>query len=562
MPSAWSIRIRPSSRFRHHGKEEGLKEDNSNFLDARTIVAVAVTVFAFVGWQSYLQKKYPDAYKKKQAAVSTNPTVPVTEPAVTTLSRSKDVQPTSTGSESGASAQEEVVPFQSEFLSFGLSSKGMGLRDLQVPRYKDRKGEVVTLGRAESSYTTLETRLLGRPEPLDFKIERVNPNLFIGHASVGNLKVTKTLELIPEKYLMLVRVAVTGQDSRFVGLSTALTEAVELSEKGDSLLLPQLEKQEYYIETAETHDRVAFTKDDVSKSWTRVKLASLGSQYFTQAIMDKSPVMPEAKAEVSHKNAGAQLILQYPVLNPGQDFTLEYSAYVGPKSFGLLHQIDPKLSAVVDFGFFSWIARYIFELLHWFYGLVGNWGIAIICLTLVVRLCVLPFNVYSYKSMKSMQSIQPQIQALRERYKDDQQTQQVEMMKLMRENKVNPLGGCLPILLQFPIFIALYQVLGHSIELYQAPFGLWIHDLSLKDPYYILPVLMGITMFIQQKTTPNASMDPAQAKVLMMMPLIFTGFMLSLPSGLTLYMLVGAVFSVAQQTYFMKSKGPLPVRST
>jgi YidC/Oxa1 family membrane protein insertase len=155
--------------------------------------------------------------------------------------------------------------------------------------------------------------------------------------------------------------------------------------------------------------------------------------------------------------------------------------------------------------------------------------------------------------MKAMQAIQPQIQALKEKYKDDQQKQQQEMMTLMRENKVNPVGGCLPAILQFPIFIALYQVLGNSIELYQAPFGLWITDLSLKDPYYILPVVMGITMFVQQKITPN-TMDPAQAKVLQFMPLIFTFFMISLPSGLTLYMLVGAVFSVVQQMYFMRDK--------
>ncbi len=147
-----------------------------------------------------------------------------------------------------------------------------------------------------------------------------------------------------------------------------------------------------------------------------------------------------------------------------------------------------------------------------------------------------------------------QIAALRERFKDDQQKQQQEIMALMREQKVNPVGGCLPVLLQFPIFIALYQVLGNSIELYQAPFMLWIHDLSLKDPFYILPVLMGITMFFQQKLTPNPTMDPAQAKILLYMPLIFTVFMVGLPSGLTLYMWVGAVFSVLQQLYFMRDQ--------
>ncbi|NJL23941.1 MAG: membrane protein insertase YidC [Calothrix sp. SM1_5_4] len=364
------------------------------------------------------------------------------------------------------------------------------------------------------------------------------------------------MEIVPEKYLINVRVATSGRDDRFVGLTTVLTEEVEEYPSGN-FLMPQFEKQEFYVQTTETTERVTITKEDLQqKSWNKVQLASVGSQYFTQALLDKSPVMPEAKADVSHKGQSANMVLQYPVLNPGQDFLLEYSAFVGPKDYSLLRQVDAKLAGVVDFGFFDWIARHILLMLRWFYSVVGNWGMAIICLTVLVRICVLPFNVYSYKSMKKMQDIQPQIQALREKYKDNQQQQQQEMMQLMRENRVNPLGGCLPVLLQFPIFIALYQVLGHSIELYQAPFALWIHDLSLKDPYYILPVLMGLTMFVQQKITPN-TMDPAQAKVLLMMPLIFTFFMVSLPSGLTLYMLVGAVFSVAQQMYFMKSSPPV-----
>jgi YidC/Oxa1 family membrane protein insertase len=157
--------------------------------------------------------------------------------------------------------------------------------------------------------------------------------------------------------------------------------------------------------------------------------------------------------------------------------------------------------------------------------------------------------------MKAMQDIQPQIQAMRERYKDDQAKQQQEMMALMKTNKVNPVGGCLPVLFQIPIFIALYTVLGNCIELYQAPFALWIHDLSLKDPFYILPVLMGVTMFIQQKITPN-TMDPAQAKIMMFLPLMFIFFMISLPSGLTLYMWVSAVFGVMQQMYFLRRHGP------
>ncbi len=315
--------------------------------------------------------------------------------------------------------------------------------------------------------------------------------------------------------------------------------------------MPQYQNQEFFVESSDNKDRVVFGKEDDKKNWIGVKIASLGSQYFTQAILDRSNIIPEARGHVNHATKSAELSLQYPVLNGAQDFEINFLAYVGPKSHALLHSIDSSLALVVDFGFFNWIGRQILWLLNAFYGLVGNWGLAVIGLTLLVRVLVLPLNIYSYKSMKVMQALQPEIKAMREKYKDDQQKQQQEMMALMKSNKANPLAGCMPVLLQFPIFIALYQVLGNSIELYQAPFGLWIHDLSLKDPFYILPVLMGLTMFVQQKVTPN-TMDPAQAKVLLFMPLIFTFFMVSLPSGLTLYMLVGAVFSVAQQMYFLK----------
>lgn len=530
-----------------------------SFFDIRTIITIVLMGITFIGWQTYLQKKYPDAYKKPDAtAPATTEGTPGaaeggdaaaggTKPAPAEMAKAPKSETLVT-----AEQPESLIHYASENVSFDISSKGMGLKNLAILKYKDRKGEQVKLAHAADNILPLETRLLGRPEALDFNIEKVNDNLFVGRAKVGGLTVTKTLEIDPAKYLFQFKVAASGSDPRFVGLTTALTEEVS-APGGGSFFMPQVEFQEWFVETAESNSRLHLGTADENHSWSKVKLASIGSQYFTQALIDKSPVMPEAKAQVTHANKAAQLILQYPVLTPGQDFNLEYNAFVGPKSYNLLRSIDANLAAVVDFGFFNWIARQIFAMLNWFYNLVGNWGVAIILLTLVVRILVLPFNVYSYKSMKAMQAIQPQIQALKERYKDDQQKQQAEMMRLMRENKVNPLGGCLPVLLQFPIFIALYQVLGHSIELYQAPFGLWIHDLSLKDPYYILPVLMGITMFLQQKTTPTAGMDPAQAKVLMFMPLIFTVFMVSLPSGLTLYMLVGAVFSVAQQMYFMKT---------
>ncbi len=536
-----------------------------NFFDPKTIMAIVIVMITFVGWQTYMAKKYPEAMSGKKPAPVENPVDNVDKAAATgdtkkvvTAEASKATAPSDPTALS-ADQPEKRIAFVSDNLTFEISSFGMGLKNVKLNKFKDRKGEVINFGNPDTLSLSLETRLLGRNEPLHFKIEKVNEKHFIGRANVGNLEIAKSMEIDTEKYAIQFKVNVTGEDDRFVGLTTALSEEVDPMGEA-SFFMPLFERQEFFVETAETDERLIIDKEDKQSSWSRVKVASLGSQYFTQAVVDKSAILPEAKGHVDHKSKAASLLLQYSVLNKGAAFSLDYLAFVGPKSHSLLMSVSEDLAKVVDFGWFNWIGRQILAMLKWFFAFCGNWGVAIILLTICVRFMVLPFNVYSYKSMKAMQVIQPQIQALRERYKDDQAKQQQEIMALMKENKVNPLGGCLPVFLQFPIFIALYQVLGNSIELYQADFGLWIHDLSLKDPFYILPVLMGVTMFIQQKITPN-TMDPAQAKIMLMMPLIFTFFMVGLPSGLTLYMWVGAIFSVLQQLYFMRDGSGVKIPS-
>lgn len=534
--------------------------ENQNFFDTRTIVSLVIVAAGFIGWEFHMRQKYPDYYNKKDGAVqSQSATEAKPENTQALPTAATDDSKASPKAAPAAPAEEKIISVDTPNLAFELSSQGMSLKNFKIKRYTDRKGQTVEIGHAEMSASPLETRLIGHAEPLNFSLEKINDKMYVGRAKVGNLQITKTVEMDFEKYLFHFKIATQGSDSRFVGLTTSLTDEVE-NVGHASLLSPQFEQQEFFVQSKGSKDRESFGKDDLDKSWSGVKIAAVGSQYFTQAVIDNSQVIPDAKGILKHESKAAEIVLQYPVLNQGQNFQLEYDAYVGPKSHQTLTEISPDLAQVVNFGYFSWIAQYILVMLKGFYSLVGNWGMAIVLLTVVVRALVLPINLYSYKSMKSMQAIQPQIQALKERYKDDQQKQQAEVMKLMRENKVNPVGGCLPMLLQFPIFIALYQVLGHSIELYQAPFVFWIHDLSIKDPYYILPVLMGVTMFFQQKLSPTPSMDPTQAKLMLMMPLIFTFFMVSLPSGLTLYMFVGAVFGVIQQLYFLRSSVPLASR--
>jgi YidC/Oxa1 family membrane protein insertase len=213
-----------------------------------------------------------------------------------------------------------------------------------------------------------------------------------------------------------------------------------------------------------------------------------------------------------------------------------------------LAAVAPHLELTVDYGLLTFIAKPIFWLLKHLHGLLGNWGWSIILLTMFIKLAFYKLSAASYRSMANMRRMQPKMAQLRERYGDDRQRMSQAMMELYKKEKINPLGGCLPIVIQIPVFISLYWVLLGSVELRQADFIFWIHDLSTKDPYYVLPLIMGISMFVQQRLSP-APPDPIQAKVMMALPVVFTLFFAFFPAGLVLYWIVNNVLSIAQQWY-------------
>ncbi|MEC9341357.1 MAG: membrane protein insertase YidC [Pseudomonadota bacterium] len=231
---------------------------------------------------------------------------------------------------------------------------------------------------------------------------------------------------------------------------------------------------------------------------------------------------------------------------PGGTATLETSFYVGPKLQSALKEAAEGLVLSVDYGVLTALAQPLFWLLNWIHGLVGNWGFAIIIVTLLIKLAFYQLSASSYRSMAKMRKLQPRLMALRERYGDDRQAMSQKMMELYKEEKFNPLGGCLPIVVQIPVFIALYWVLLESVELRQAPFIGWIDDLSAKDPYFILPALMCLSMVAQQRLNP-APLDPVQQKVMTFMPLVFGVLFALFPAGLVLYWLCNNLISIAQQ---------------
>ncbi len=279
-----------------------------------------------------------------------------------------------------------------------------------------------------------------------------------------------------------------------------------------------------------------------------------GSKRSVRGALDKAGLMRGTLVEPPLK------------LEPGKPLTYKYLIFYGPRELGILKSLGHELNRAVDFGWFDVIAKPMLWVLNFFYSFVGNYGVAIIIITILVKLLFWPLTQKSYKSMKKMQKLQPQIAKLREKYKDDKQRLNQEIMQMYKTYKVNPMGGCLPMLVQIPVFIAFYKVLGISIELRHAPFMLWINDLSAPDrlpigfdiPYVghglpVLTLLMGASMFIQQKMTPTTG-DPTQAKMMMLMPVVFTVMFINFPSGLVLYWLVNNLLSIGQQYWTNKRK--------
>jgi len=239
------------------------------------------------------------------------------------------------------------------------------------------------------------------------------------------------------------------------------------------------------------------------------------------------------------------------LVEPGTKSTIKTQFYAGPKDQYRLEEISEGLDLSVDYGWLWWIAQPLFWLLTKIQSVFSNWGVAIILLTVLIKASFYRLSAASYRSMANMRRVQPKMAEIKERYGDDRQKQSQAMMELYKKEKINPLGGCLPILVQMPVFISLYWVLMESVELRHSPFILWIQDLSVMDPYFVLPLIMGVSMFVQQKLNPPPP-DPMQAKVMQWMPVIFTFFFLFFPAGLVLYWVVNNLLSILQQWFITR----------
>jgi len=293
-------------------------------------------------------------------------------------------------------------------------------------------------------------------------------------------------------------------------------------------------------------EKLEIIKDGKAKqgeTFEGAHISSASDRYYSAMFYDFDKGLNVVMSEDRDENA--QIFVQ-----AGGNFATK--GYIGPKDHDTLASIEPRLQNVIEYGWFTFIARPMYRVLSFFHGILGNWGWAIVLLTIIIRVILFPLTYKSMVSMAKMRELAPRMKELQEKYKDDKIRLQNEMMTMYREHGANPMSGCLPILVQIPIFFAFYRVLTNAIELKGAPWALWIHDLAAKDPFFVLPILMGILMFVQQKMTPTTFSDPMQEKIMKFLPLIFTFFFLGFPAGLTLYWCVNNGCSVIQQYFINK----------
>ncbi len=289
-----------------------------------------------------------------------------------------------------------------------------------------------------------------------------------------------------------------------------------------------------------------FTEDgecDKNKNYTGIQFVSNFDRYYATVIYDFKNHLSLSVMPSSENNPEA-------FIHAGDN--ISFSGYMGPKNFKDLKALNPELTDVIEYGFFTFIAKPMFLFLQFIQSYIGNWGWSIVILTILIKLVLYPLSYKGMVSMQKLKDLAPKMKEIQTKYKDDKQKQSMHMMELYKKHGANPMGGCLPLILQIPVFFAIYRVLLNAIELKGAEWILWIHDLAEMDPYFVLPVLMGISMFVQQKLTPNTMQDEMQKKIFQLLPVIFTFFFLWFPAGLTLYWFVNNVFTICQQYYINK----------
>jgi YidC/Oxa1 family membrane protein insertase len=551
---------------------------------ARLLIAIVLCVLVFLLWQVFFVDKQAgqrSAQKVQQPPVKEE----LVKEAKPSPQKPETVEPEKTGVTETQASQPGRIPrtitVDTPYFRVKLSEKGAGFTSFVLKKYRDtvqKDSPLKELLPSKDSIETVLTGFAGNSLPGldneffstnlsadDIKIQDAAQEVSFYWKSSDGVVVQKTYKFSPNSYLIGLDVAInngskrTLEDKLFVALNGALpNEKLRYGFEGPSVLI---DKKLDEIKIKDIAKKNTYTGN--------IKWVALQDRYFMMSVIPEQSDDASMQLKLEGEDlVAAQYLTPQDSIGPGGQHSYRYLLFFGPKSMKVLGDAGHDLSKALNFGMFDFLAKPCVWLMNKLYSVIPNYGIAIIILTILIKLILWPLGSKSYKSMSEMKKIQPLMKDIREKYKDDKKKMNEEVMNLYRTYKINPLGGCLPMVVQLPVFFALYRMLYQAIELRHAPFFLWIDDLSAPDrlfrfnvshipfmePPYGIPVLtiiMGVTMLLQQKMSPPMG-DPTQAKMMMFMPLIFTVIFINFSSGLVLYWLVNNILSIAQQYYIQK----------
>ena len=515
-----------------------MSNQKKSFLDSNTILAMALTFMIFIGWQKYMESKYPPVKRVK-----------ITESVAGKINNVENSVEKDTQLEAQAlNVEAKTISFENDSWSFKINSRGMSVDDVIIKKINRVAKIPYVFKNAKSFYATaLDGKIL------NFDFKKVDENTFKGTAVEAGKTIIKTVFVDSSRFDFKVTIEIKGNREKAFSIDQVITSKVQ-APKNKIFFLPAFQRNEFFVSGDNDEERKILTTDlvlDTPEEYPGSDVVSIGDEYFAAALLNTGKILP--KVTFNQNNDVLNIAASYEFTELVQVNKIEYELFIGPKSVDLLSSVSPRLDNLINFMYLGVLARPILRGLNLLYDIFGNYGWAVVILTLLIRLLIMPLTVSSLKSMKRMQAIQPQLKKIKEKYKDQPQVVNQKTMDIMKQNKVNPLGGCLPMLLQMPIFFAFYRGLSESVDLYQAPFFGWITDLSVMDPYFIFPVLSMVGMVLHQLVTPS-NMEPMQKKMMLFMPVVFGIFFVTLPSALTIYMAIGAWFGILQHTIFLRDK--------
>lgn len=509
----------------------------------RLLLAGILSILVFLGSQMYMQSKYPP---KKNELSSTNQTKVATPNVANKPAPISNQAPLSSTTEATKpplenDTKKHIVIVKSKHFEAEIDELGrIDKYTLNDDKFLDKDGKKIQLIKKEFSLKPLEIRFTDT----NLNNESFKTPYTSNESTVQLDGDKKSIKLTQKLSSLTITKNITFYPDGNYDIS------IELTKPSDFFITPgarpDIAADGYtfhgiIVQEADGTLEVLDDGDvDSTMSIKNSPMISASDRYYTTLFYNYNDGL---NAIISKGTNGIDNVFVKSSQN------IKFSGYIGPKDHKILSSINPKLTDAIEYGWFTFIAKPVFSLLNYIHGILGNWGWAIVAMTFLIRLVLFPLTYKGMVSMNKLKELSPKIKELQAKYKGEPQKLNTHMMELYKKHGANPMGGCLPILLQIPVFFAIYRVLQNAVELKDAPWILWIKDLSVMDPLYILPIAMGVTMFIHQRLTPTNFTDPTQEKIMKFLPLIFTFFFVTFPSGLTLYWFVNNIFSIIQQMY-------------